>query len=861
MGDARKTKAELIEELRALRARVAERESRASATCREFVDAAAPSSLADRAARVAATRLQSYLDIAEVAYLALDPDRRITLVNRKTCEILGFPEHEILGKDWYETFVVSKERDRLVERYARIMAGELPPSGSYEMVVRVRDGGERILACHNTLLRDDAGCIVGTLSAGEDVTDRRQAEELLRGREEAERAFRCRLTTLIDVSNALSRLDSSEALLRSAVVWGRSRLGFDRVAIWLCDEDSDCMSGTFGTDEQGNLRDERGVTWPLNDVAQRVRAMHETGGVLLDADGPLHDHAGHEVGRGTHAWSAIWDGERIAGFLVADNLLRQEPFSQYDSELLRLYASVVGSLSMRKRAEEAVRTSEARLRAVFETAEDAIFIKDAAMRYTQVNPAMERLLGLCAADVIGRTYDELFGVHAGARIRVVDAKVLSGEAIETEEAEPLQGGLYTYHAIKVPMYDASGAIIGLCGIARDVTERRETEAALRQARDELEVQVERRTAALRASEERYRRVVSSLPMVLYAEDAGSRAFLLVDGATEEILGYPPDAFYADPALSVRSVHPEDRERVAEAVARGWQDGRPFELEHRVLHGRDGHVVWLHTYVTPVVNEAGEATQQYGVSIDITDRKQAEQALRAAEEKLRMSERLASLGTLAAGVAHEINNPIGSILLAAQFARDSCGVPDAHETVRGCIEDILRDARRCAQIVQDVLHFSGKEPLRLTPCDLNQVVRDAARGVTRYADEHTIVLELSLADSLPPATISAGAIEQVLGNLLRNAVDASRPGGRVCVRTGQTAEGVRIVVQDHGCGIAKHEQTRIFDPFYTTRQREGGVGLGLSISHGIVARHGGRLQVDSEPGHGTIICLDLPVEST
>ena len=690
---------------------------------------------------------------------------------------------------------------------------------------------------------------------------RKQAEAAARSSEAAERAFRERLTVLIELTNDLSREVTVDDVYRRAVEWGRSRLGFDRISIWLLSDEPGFMTGTFGTDEQGRLRDERGSRSSMTDRAREVVAAMDVSRVVGKQDALLYDDAAHCVGRGMHAWGAMSDGEHIVGFVIIDNLLRGELISWYDTELLGLYASVLGGLSMRKRAEEAVRTSEARLRAVFETAEDAIFIKDAALRYTQVNPAMERLLGLCAADVIGRTYDELFGVHAGARIRAVDAKVLGGEAIETEEAEPLQGGLCTYHAIKVPMYDASGAIIGLCGIARDVTERRETEAALRQARDELEVQVERRTAALRASEERYRRVVSSLPMVLYAEDAGSRRFLLVDGATEEILGYPPDAFYADPGLSVRSVHPEDRERVAEAVSRGWQDGRPFELEHRVLHGRDGRVVWLHTYVTPVVNEAGDATQQYGVSIDITDRKQAEQALRAAEEKLRMSERLASLGTLAAGVAHEINNPIGSILLAAQFARESCGVSEAHETVRECIEDILRDARRCARIVQDVLHFSGKEPLRLTPGDLNQVVQDAARGVTRYAEEHAIVLELSLADSLPPVTMSAGAIEQVLGNLLRNAVDASRPGDRVCVQTGQTAEGVRVVVQDHGCGIAKHEQTRVFDPFYTTRQREGGVGLGLSISHGIVARHGGRLQVDSEPGHGTIICLDLPVSST
>ena len=153
-------------------------------------------------------------------------------------------------------------------------------------------------------------------------------------------------------------------------------------------------------------------------------------------------------------------------------------------------------ITERKRAEEALQESEERFRAIFETAADSIFIKDRSLKYSQVNPAMERLFELPASKLIGRTDEDLFGEVAGSHIREVDSRVLGGEIIEEEHTKPVKGIPTTFHVIKVPIRDNSGEIIGLCGIARDITERKEAEEALQKAHNELERRVAERTAEL-----------------------------------------------------------------------------------------------------------------------------------------------------------------------------------------------------------------------------------------------------------------------------------------------------------------------------------------------------------------------------
>lgn len=228
-----------------------------------------------------------------------------------------------------------------------------------------------------------------------------------------------------------------------------------------------------------------------------------------------------------------------------------------------------------------------------------------------------------------------------------------------------------------------------------------------------------------------------------------------------------------------------------------------------------------------------------------------------EAALRRAERLASIGTLAAGIAHEINNPITAISLAAQRALANPSKFDRHPNDDECFESIVRDAERCSRIINNVLQFSRIGVTKESPNDMNQIVRQVVSALRAYAEERCASMELDLDQNLPAAIVNPGQFEQVLLNLVSNALESGEDGNRVVIRTRQGRGVIRVRVSDQGRGMSNEQKSRMFDPFYTTRGQEGGTGLGLSIVHGIVVSHGGTIDVDSRPGRGTAITIELP----
>ena len=251
--------------------------------------------------------------------------------------------------------------------------------------------------------------------------------------------------------------------------------------------------------------------------------------------------------------------------------------------------------------------------------------------------------------------------------------------------------------------------------------------------------------------------------------------------------------------------------------------------------------------------------------EIEERERATDALLASEAQLRASERLASVGTLAAGIAHEINNPIGSILAAAQFAQyarqdgdDTENTETAAETLDTALDDIVREARRCGGIVRSVLQFARNERTEKWDCTLDDLLRRAVRLTSSESEQSDATVHLDLPSEPVWVHVNPIQIEQAVINLVRNAIEA---GGRdVRVRLDpQPVEGLACVeVLDDGPGLPDAERARILEPFYTTRRQEGGTGLGLSVVHGIAAEHAGHLRIDTSEAGGLAIRLDLPM---
>jgi len=241
-------------------------------------------------------------------------------------------------------------------------------------------------------------------------------------------------------------------------------------------------------------------------------------------------------------------------------------------------------------------------------------------------------------------------------------------------------------------------------------------------------------------------------------------------------------------------------------------------------------------------------------------------LKHAHQQVMQAEKMASIGKLAATVAHEINNPLAGILTYAKLLRkwlDRDGWnAQRRDEVRGSLELIESESRRCGEIVRNLLTFSRSSPMNLQWVDLNPVIDRCVRLVQHQTELNNVQLQPQLAENLPQVQCDAAQIEQLLLALIMNAIDALPHGGNLWVRSRMVPEvgAVQLEVQDDGVGIPESILPNLFEPFFTTKEKGHGVGLGLAISKGIVERHRGRIDVDSKPGQGTKFTISMPVDA-
>lgn len=226
-------------------------------------------------------------------------------------------------------------------------------------------------------------------------------------------------------------------------------------------------------------------------------------------------------------------------------------------------------------------------------------------------------------------------------------------------------------------------------------------------------------------------------------------------------------------------------------------------------------------------------------------------------QLALSEKLASLGTLIAGVSHEINNPVGVIRSKVGVLRYRIADGDPSEVVLAEIDAIDKHARRIGSITEGMLTFARERPFELAPVRVNTIAEEAADLVRVPYRTAGIGLDLRLSPDDPSVSGSSNHLMQVLVNLLLNARDASSADARVTLSTEANQDEVRLTVADEGEGIAAENLPKIFDPFFTTKEVGHGTGLGLALSHGIVDRHGGRIEVQSEVGRGATFAVVIP----
>lgn len=459
--------------------------------------------------------------------------------------------------------------------------------------------------------------------------------------------------------------------------------------------------------------------------------------------------------------------------------------------------------------------------------------------------------------------------EAKARCPDIPFILVTGALGEDRAIEILTQGANDY-VLKSRLHRLVPAVQRALEEARAHKACRKAEEALREAHRNLERQVEERTAELRMeiatrnrAEESLRHSEEKLRLALEVSGQGTWDWNLVGGELiwsdkcKDLFGLEADTAVSHD-LFFQSIHPEDRERIREAVFRAIEQKDDYDVEMRVLWP-DGTLHWLASKGRGLYNGEGKPVRMIGVTRDITKHRQLELDLMNAKK-------LEAVGTLAGGIAHDFNNLLAIIQGYVDLA--ALEVPRASD-VAATLKAAERGIRQAAELTQRIITFAqGGEPVK-KPCNLREMIRDTVdRMVTGLPLELTYCID----DDLRLAIVDEGQIRQVIRNLVSNAVEAMSGGGsltigaeNVCVSSLDllpVAGGsyIRISVKDNGAGIPEKDLPHIFEPYFSTKQRgvQKGMGLGLSVCYSIVGRHRGCINVVSREGEGSTFFIYLPV---
>ncbi|MFP5351526.1 MAG: PAS domain S-box protein [Actinomycetota bacterium] len=490
---------------------------------------------------------------------------------------------------------------------------------------------------------------------------------------------------------------------------------------------------------------------------------------------------------------------------------------------------------------------EQRVRAhtLFHLNPDAVFCLSPSGEVVDVNEAAAKVAGRPRDEMIGAHFSEFFGPEQLPLAAETFTQVAGGEGV-THQTLSITRPDGTEVALDVSAFPSvvDARLVGIYGIARDVTER------VRE-REELRLSA----AALRESENLVRQLIDNIGGVFYLADPGMKP-VFVSPQYEEVWGQTVEEALSRPSAWLEVIHPDDRARVVETI-----DGASrFDVEYRLVRS-DGSIRWIRDKGFPVTDEAGQVIRIAGIAEDVTSQK-------LLEDQLRQAQKMESVGQLAGGVAHDFNNLLLVIMSAARFLEED--MPD-EDPGREDIRLIVDAAERGASLVRHLLAFSRRQIVNPKVLNVNDVIDEVEPLLRRSVGERVEFL-LNRAPDLAMTKIDPNQLGHVLMNLVVNAGNSMPQGGTLSIDTGnvvisdevdQTLERVPagsyvcISVSDTGHGIERENLDRIFEPFFSTRNKAEATGLGLSMAYGIVSQAGGRISVYSEPRIGSTFKIYLP----
>ncbi len=855
-------------------------------------------------------KAQKYLDAAGAILLVIDASQRVSLINKKGCEVLGTSEGEILGANWFDTFLPEKERDGVKTLFGELMAGEAGPTEYFENHVVTKAGHEKTIAWRNTLLHDETGKILGTLSSGEDITEGKKAEEALRKSEEEAQRLAHENSVLARIGRIVSSTLSIEEVYKLFSEEVRKLLPFDRIGVSLIDKGKRLI---FNRYIEGLAVPSRGQgdVFPLENTFSEAVIKSRKGMIIVDdrEEAVLAKYPGllPSVQAGVRSFLSVplIAGDEVIG-VIHFRSMRAKAYAPRDVKLAESIAhQIAGAISsarlyqQRMRAEEAARNSEKEAKRLAQ--ESALIAEIGRIIGSKLNidEVFERFTKAVAKlipfdrIVINLHSDEkktsFVRYAAGMDVphrRVGEHVPLEGSASEecmrkkssllvqpddiAEASARFPGLVPTFQAgirsiIMVPLI-SEDKIIGVLTL-RSLKEKAYTEQDVRLAESissqiagaianaRLFDDLQQAEETLRGSEEKYRLVV---------QNANDAIFIVQDGVikfantkTEELAGYSGAELLNYPFAT--HIHPEDRDLVLEKHRKRLQGKASPEIYSFRIRNKSGEELWVELNSVLITWEGKPATLNF--LRNITEHKKL-------ETQFLQAQKMEAVGRLAGGIAHDFNNLLTIINTYTQLA-----LMDLKEwdPLKEKLDSIQRAGERAANLTKRLLAFSRREVAEQKNIDLNTLLQDLEKMLHRVIGED-IELNTILEKTPTWVKVSPGYMEQAILNLVINAKDAMPSGGKLTIETAKVEVSkdyshshfdlkpgpyVMLSVSDTGVGMTPEIRERIFEPFFTTKAKDKGTGLGLSTVYGVVKQSEGNIWVYSEPGRGTTFKIYLP----
>ncbi len=477
--------------------------------------------------------------------------------------------------------------------------------------------------------------------------------------------------------------------------------------------------------------------------------------------------------------------------------------------------------------------------AILEKGDDGILVLNADGSIVYSNTVFADLTGFGRSEIVNRSFyefvapdqrealgpiEEILGKRQGKFCREITFLTKKGSQVVTDTCFS-------------PDYDQDPPLMYV--YVRDLTEWKHIEGELKKANSFFINLIE-----------------SSVDGIIAADTKGN--IIIFNHSAEQLTGYKANEVIGG-KLHITEIYPEG---VAKEIMRKLRSeeyggvGKLTPIRIKVLT-KDKEEIPIELSAA-LVYEEGKEIASVGIFTDLRERLKIEEQLQQTHLQLVQSEKMASVGKLAAGVAHEINNPLGGILIYASLMLEDMPEDDPK---REDIKRIVQETTRCKEIVKSLLEFGHQSGPKFEPVDVNRAIVDGLFFLENQAIFHNIEIVKDLDPFLPRVLGNASQLKQVFMNMVVNAADAMSGNGRLTIRTRLSEDESTVTVEftDTGVGIPEENLSKIFDPFFTTKEVGKGTGLGLAVCYGIAEKHGGRIEVDSKVGEGTTFRIILPVK--